>query len=203
MVTSLPVIAMSLTCENMSIKKSSLASWSAKIAVDWNLGGNGTSPSLNRSWTTSRTRRWKGSFRIKSSVDFWYLFICLRATVPGRNRRFFLTRPVGGLRGFFTGPVFTLLLVLVIVVILKNLNCDRVGLKHVYFHDFLVSWFHDFMISWFHDFMITWFHDFSLHHTHTHSLSSFFNHEPWSRSRVHIQNHFNKSVSNHPWASPT
>lgn len=29
------------------------------------------------------TRRWKGSFRMRSSVDFWYRRISRRATVPG------------------------------------------------------------------------------------------------------------------------
>merc|ERR1719187_2927396 len=43
----------------------------------WNLR------SVLKSWAISRTRRWKGSLRISSSVDFWYLLISLRATVPG------------------------------------------------------------------------------------------------------------------------
>ena len=29
------------------------------------------------------TNLWKGSFLMRSSVDFWYLLISLRATVPG------------------------------------------------------------------------------------------------------------------------
>jgi hypothetical protein len=36
-----------------------------------------------KSRANSRTRRWKGSLRIRSSVDFWYLLISRRATVPG------------------------------------------------------------------------------------------------------------------------
>ena len=47
-----------------------------------------------KSWAISRTRRWKGSLRMRSSVDFWYRRISRRATVPGRN-----------LWGFFTPPV--------------------------------------------------------------------------------------------------
>jgi hypothetical protein len=39
--------------------------------------------SVLKSWAISRTSRWKGSFRISSSVDFWYLRISRRATVPG------------------------------------------------------------------------------------------------------------------------
>ncbi len=31
----------------------------------------------------SRTKRWNGSLRISSSVDFWYLRISRKATVPG------------------------------------------------------------------------------------------------------------------------
>ena len=49
--------------------------------------------SVLKSWAISRTRRWKGNFLIKSSVDFWYRRISRRATVPGRN-----------LWGFFTPP---------------------------------------------------------------------------------------------------
>lgn len=47
-----------------------------------------------KSWAISRTRRWKGSFRMRSSVDFWYLLISRRATVPGLNLWGFLTPPV-------------------------------------------------------------------------------------------------------------
>ena len=42
--------------------------------------------SVLKSWAISRTRRWKGSLRISSSVLFWYLRISRRATVPGRYR---------------------------------------------------------------------------------------------------------------------
>ena len=40
-----------------------------------------------------RTRRWKGSFLIRSSVDFWYFLISRRATVPGLYLWGFLTPP--------------------------------------------------------------------------------------------------------------
>jgi hypothetical protein len=59
-------------------------------ADDWNR------KSVLKSWAISRTNRWKGNFRIKSSVDFWYLRISRRATVPGRYLCGFLTPPVDG-----------------------------------------------------------------------------------------------------------
>ncbi|PNH03640.1 hypothetical protein TSOC_010279 [Tetrabaena socialis] len=40
--------------------------------------------SVLKSWAISRTRRWKGSLRMSSSVLFWYLRISRSATVPGR-----------------------------------------------------------------------------------------------------------------------
>ena len=47
----------------------------------------------------------KGSFLIRSSVDFWNLLISRNATVPGRYLCGFLTPPVAGT--FFTpGPFF-------------------------------------------------------------------------------------------------
>lgn len=39
--------------------------------------------SVLKSWAISLTNRWKGNFRMSSSVDFWYLRISLSATVPG------------------------------------------------------------------------------------------------------------------------
>ena len=39
--------------------------------------------SVLKSWAISLTRRWKGSLRISSSVDFWYRLISRKATVPG------------------------------------------------------------------------------------------------------------------------
>ncbi|CAA7400273.1 unnamed protein product [Spirodela intermedia] len=52
--------------------------------------------SVLKSWAISRTKRWKGSLRISSSVLFWYLRISLSATVPGRNLCGFFTPPVAG-----------------------------------------------------------------------------------------------------------
>lgn len=47
-----------------------------------------------KSCAISRTRRWKGNLRMRSSVDFWYRRISRSATVPGRKRWGFLTPPV-------------------------------------------------------------------------------------------------------------
>ena len=52
--------------------------------------------SLLKSWAISLTSLWKGSLRMRSSVDFWYLRISRRATVPGRYRWAFFTPPVAG-----------------------------------------------------------------------------------------------------------
>ncbi|OQU75745.1 hypothetical protein SORBI_3010G021401 [Sorghum bicolor] len=52
--------------------------------------------SVLKSWAISRTRRWKGSFRIRSSVLFWYLRISRSATVPGLYLCGFFTPPVVG-----------------------------------------------------------------------------------------------------------
>mgnify|MGYP001093485791 CR=1 FL=1 len=60
------------------------------MADDWNRRSD------LKSWAISRTSRWKGSFRIKSSVDFWYRRISRRATVPGLYLCGFLTPPVLG-----------------------------------------------------------------------------------------------------------
>merc|ERR1711952_331332 len=56
----------------------------------WNL------KSVMKSWAISLTRRWKGSLRRRSSVDFWYLLMSRRATVPARYLWGFLTPPVAG-----------------------------------------------------------------------------------------------------------
>ena len=47
-----------------------------------------------KSCAISRTSRWKGSLRMRSSVDFWYRRISRSATVPGRKRWGFFTPPV-------------------------------------------------------------------------------------------------------------
>jgi len=70
--------------------KNKQTTWRAPIAALWNLR------SVLKSWAISRTRRWKGNFLMSSSVDFWYLLISRRATVPGLYLWGFFTPPVEG-----------------------------------------------------------------------------------------------------------
>ncbi|CAN1166113.1 hypothetical protein LINPERPRIM_LOCUS34114 [Linum perenne] len=89
-VTLLAWIAQRLVSSKSPTRYASAASWRAETAELWNLR------SVLKSWAISRTRRWKGSLRIKSSVLFWYLRISRRATVPGLNLCGFFTPPVAG-----------------------------------------------------------------------------------------------------------
>ena len=90
MVTLFAWMAAKLVSSNSETIYASVASCNATMAVAWNLKSFLKSPAI------SLTNRWKGSFRINSSVDFWYLRISRKATVPGRNRLTFLTPPVDG-----------------------------------------------------------------------------------------------------------
>merc|ERR1719234_4253 len=90
MVTLLAWMAQRLVSSNRPTKYASLASCRAITAELWNLR------SVLKSCAISLTRRWNGSLRINSSVDFWYLLISLRATVPGLYLWGFLTPPVAG-----------------------------------------------------------------------------------------------------------
>ena len=90
------------TSSNMLTRKDSEASWRARMAVLWKRRVG------SRFWATSLTKRWKGSFLIKRFVDFWYLRISRRATVPGRKRRGFLNLPDVGRQIFI--PFFVLYL---------------------------------------------------------------------------------------------
>merc|ERR1719383_1637205 len=127
MVTLLAWIAQRLVSSNRPTRYASLASWRAPIAALWNLR------SVLKSWAISLTRRWKGSLRIRSSVDFWYLLISRRATVPGLYLRGFLTPPVLGadlraalvascLRGAF--PPVDLRAVCFVRAIFSSQRCD-------------------------------------------------------------------------------
>ena len=89
-VTRFAWIAHKLVSSNKPTRYASDASCKAAIALDWNLKSD------LKSCAISRTRRWKGSFLNSSSVDFWYLLISCKATVPGRYRCGFLTLPVAG-----------------------------------------------------------------------------------------------------------
>ena len=88
-----PWIAHTFTSSNIFTRNDSEASCKARIAVLWSRRVR----LLSNSHTTSLTRRWKGSFLIKSCVDFWYFRISRRATVPGRKRRGFRTLPSEGI----------------------------------------------------------------------------------------------------------
>ena len=55
------------------------ASWSAIMAPLWK-----RTSFFPRSWAISLTNRWNGSFLMSNSVDFWYLLISCKATVPGQ-----------------------------------------------------------------------------------------------------------------------
>ena len=80
MVTRLAWIAHRLVSSKRPTRYASEASCRATTADDWKRR------SVLKSWAISRTRRWNGSLRIRSSVDFWYLRISRRATVPGLRR---------------------------------------------------------------------------------------------------------------------
>ena len=92
MVTLLPCMAIRFTMPNIRTRKSSLASCRASSAVDCILYER----SFQMPHTTSRTKRWNGSFLISNSVLFWYRVISRNATVPGLNRRCLRTRPFAG-----------------------------------------------------------------------------------------------------------
>lgn len=89
-VTRLAWIAHKLVSSKRPTRYASLASWSARTAVDWNR------KSVLKSCAISRTRRWKGALRMSKSVLFWYLRISRSATVPGRYLWGFFTPPAVG-----------------------------------------------------------------------------------------------------------
>jgi len=64
-VTRLAWMAHRLVSSKRETRYASTDSWRAPMADDWNRRSD------LKSWAISRTNRWKGSFRIKSSVDFW------------------------------------------------------------------------------------------------------------------------------------
>ena len=70
-----------------------MASCKAPMALAWNWR------SVLKSWAISRMRRATGSFPHSSSIDFWYLWISQRATVPGLYLWGFFTLPVALLHG--------------------------------------------------------------------------------------------------------
>ncbi|KAL7083543.1 hypothetical protein ACP275_14G170500 [Erythranthe tilingii] len=90
MVTLLAWMAQRLVSSKSPTRYASAASCSAATAELWKRR------SVLKSCAISRTSLWNGSLRIRSSVDFWYLRISRRATVPGRKRWGFFTPPVAG-----------------------------------------------------------------------------------------------------------
>lgn len=82
-VTRLAWIAAKLVSSKRDTRYASAASWRAMTADDWKRRsvcaepmshcwkGTATPPLTLKSCAISRTNRWKGSFRMSSSVDFW------------------------------------------------------------------------------------------------------------------------------------
>ena len=77
MVWRLACMAQRFASSNNPTRWASHAVWSASTALDWN---RYVAPQVSSA--TSFTRRWKGSLRIRKSVDFWYFLISRSATVP-------------------------------------------------------------------------------------------------------------------------
>ena len=90
MVTRLACIAQRFVSSKRPTRYASAASCTARTADAWKRR------SPLKSCAISRTRRWNGSLRMRSSVDFWYLRISRSATVPGLYLWGFLTPPVAG-----------------------------------------------------------------------------------------------------------
>ena len=65
-VTRLAWMAHKLVSSKSPTRYASAASCSARMACDWKRR------SVLKSCAISRTRRWNGSLRMSSSVDFWY-----------------------------------------------------------------------------------------------------------------------------------
>ena len=117
-VTRFPWIAIRLLCSNILIRNASEASCRARRAC----GVTRNVCVEDICWKTSRTSRWNGSFRIKSSVDFWYLRISRRATVPGRNFLGLLIRPIDCFFVVFPSPL-SFLAVSLVLVIFTEVSC--------------------------------------------------------------------------------
>merc|ERR1740117_1467918 len=87
MVTRLAWIAQRLVSSKRPTMQASEASWRARTAELWKRR------SCLKAEAMSRTSLWKGSLRMRSSVDFWNLRISRRETVPGLNLWGRLTPP--------------------------------------------------------------------------------------------------------------
>jgi hypothetical protein len=91
MVTRLVWRVTRLVSSKSPMSWASAASCKAARADPWNL--RSLLVRSDKNWVTSLVKRWKGSLRRSNSVDFWYLRISRRATVPGRKRWGFFTPP--------------------------------------------------------------------------------------------------------------
>ena len=94
-VTCLAWIVHKLVSSNRPTIYASMASCKAPMALAWN------QRSVLKSWVISRMRRATGSFLHSSSVDFWYLRISRKVTVPGLYLWGFFTPPVALFHGAF------------------------------------------------------------------------------------------------------
>ena len=97
-VTLLACMAHRLASSKRDTKNASSASCRHMMVLPWKC-----MLVLPTSWATSRTSHEKGSFRIRSSVLFWYHLILRRATVPGQYLLVFLTFPA--FRNSFCGAL--------------------------------------------------------------------------------------------------
>ena len=97
-VTLLVCMAHRLVSSKRDTKYASAASCRHMMALPWKCISV-----FPTSWAISRTSRENGSFRIRSSVLFWYRQISRRATVPGRYLLGLLTFPA--FRNSFRGAL--------------------------------------------------------------------------------------------------
>lgn len=88
-VTRFAWIAHRFVSSKRCTRNASAASWSAMMACDCHLMPSSRGRNVR---AISRTRREKGSFRIRRSVLFWSFLISRSANVPGR---YLLLRPAG------------------------------------------------------------------------------------------------------------
>ena len=103
-VTRFACMAQRLVSSKILTMYASVASWRVTIASTVNLH----SPLL-KVWANSRTNCWNGNFLIRSLVDFWYLLISRRATVPGLYQCGFLTPPVAATAALFLAAAAVLI----------------------------------------------------------------------------------------------
>ena len=104
MVTHFACIVQRLVSSKIPTMYASAASWKAFMASAVNLQS-----ALPKFWANSCMNRWNGNFLIRNLVDFWYLLISWRATVPGLYRCGFLTPPVAATAALFLAAAAVLI----------------------------------------------------------------------------------------------